>query len=49
MSSDSSSEPEIVLRIRRQDRPGASPRWEEFAVPRRPNMNIAAIKNFFGR
>jgi len=32
----------IVLRIRRQDRPDTAPRWEEFAVPRRPNMNIIA-------
>ncbi|MGH7179347.1 MAG: succinate dehydrogenase iron-sulfur subunit [Tepidisphaeraceae bacterium] len=30
----------VILRIRRQDGPAASPRWEEFSVPRRPNMNI---------
>jgi len=30
----------IELRIRRQDAPGASPRWEEFSLPYRPNMNV---------
>jgi len=36
----------VVLRIRRQDRPDAAPRWEEFAVPRRPNMNIIACLQY---
>jgi succinate dehydrogenase / fumarate reductase iron-sulfur subunit len=30
----------ITIRILRQDGPGKPSRWEEFAVPRRPNMNI---------
>jgi len=30
----------IIIRIRRQDGPSAPSRWEEFAVPYRPNMNI---------
>jgi succinate dehydrogenase / fumarate reductase iron-sulfur subunit len=30
----------IVIRIRRQDAPDKAARWEEFAVPYRPNMNI---------
>ncbi len=30
----------INIRILRQDGPGKPSRWEEFAVPRRPNMNI---------
>jgi succinate dehydrogenase / fumarate reductase iron-sulfur subunit len=30
----------IILRIRRQDGPHKPSRWEEFAVPYRPNMNI---------
>jgi len=30
----------IELRIRRQDSPTASPRWEEFAFPWQPNMNV---------
>lgn len=30
----------IIIRIRRQDGPNAPSRWEEFAVPYRPNMNI---------
>ena len=42
MSNPSSSPGPVILRIRRQDRPNANARWEEFAVPRRPNMNIIA-------
>ena len=30
----------IELRIRRQDRPGAEPRWEDFSLPHRPSMNV---------
>src|SRR5437660_10458715 len=30
----------VYIRIRRQDGPGKPSRWEEFAVPHRPNMNI---------
>ena len=30
----------ITIRILRQDAPGKPSRWEEFSVPRRPNMNI---------
>jgi succinate dehydrogenase / fumarate reductase iron-sulfur subunit len=30
----------ITIRIRRQDGPEKPSRWEEFAVPHRPNMNI---------
>lgn len=30
----------VVIRLRRQDAPGKPARWEEFAVPHRPNMNI---------
>ena len=30
----------IRIRIKRQDGPSAEPRWEEFDVPHRPNMNI---------
>lgn len=30
----------IELRIRRQDRPTSAPRWEEFAIPHHPNMNV---------
>lgn len=32
----------IELRIRRQDHPTAAPRWEEFALPWRPNMNVVS-------
>lgn len=30
----------VRLTILRQDAPSAAPRWEAFAVPRRPNMNV---------
>src|SRR5688572_8923292 len=30
----------VELRIRRRDNPEALPRWEEFAIPYRPNLNI---------
>jgi succinate dehydrogenase / fumarate reductase, iron-sulfur subunit len=30
----------IIIRIRRQDGPDRETRWEEFAIPYRPNMNI---------
>jgi succinate dehydrogenase / fumarate reductase iron-sulfur subunit len=40
------SEQGIILRIRRQDQPDASPRWEEFSVPRRPNANIISCLQY---
>jgi len=30
----------IELRIQRQDTPTSAPRWEEFSLPYRPNMNV---------
>lgn len=36
----------IKLRIRRQDRPEAPSRWEEFAIPYRPNMNVIACLQY---
>ncbi|MBI4468502.1 MAG: succinate dehydrogenase iron-sulfur subunit [Acidobacteria bacterium] len=30
----------IELKIKRRDRPEAPPRWEEFAIEYRPNMNV---------
>jgi succinate dehydrogenase / fumarate reductase, iron-sulfur subunit len=30
----------VLIRIKRQDGPGKAPRWEEFSVPSRPNLNI---------
>jgi succinate dehydrogenase / fumarate reductase iron-sulfur subunit len=30
----------VTIRIRRQDAPDKPHRWEEFSVPRRPNMNV---------
>jgi succinate dehydrogenase / fumarate reductase iron-sulfur subunit len=46
MSSEPAAERQIILRVRRQDRPDAPPRWEEFAVPRRPNMNIISCLQY---
>src|ERR1043165_1379272 len=31
---------EVVLRIRRRDKQDEPARWEEFALPYRPNLNI---------
>ncbi len=33
---------QIVLKIKRQLNPGDTPRWEEFALPWRPNMNVTS-------
>ena len=33
----------IVVKIKRQDGPDATPRWEEFEVPYRPNMNVISV------
>jgi len=46
MSPSSDSEKRITIRIRRQDSPTATPRWEEFAVPQRPNMNIISCLQY---
>jgi succinate dehydrogenase / fumarate reductase iron-sulfur subunit len=42
VSASAAPEPDrkILIRIRRQDGPDQPSRWEEFAVPHRPNMNI---------
>jgi len=37
-----SSTKDVIIKIRRQDGPGKPSRWEEFAVPHRPNLNIIA-------
>lgn len=37
---------EVIIRIRRQDGPDKPARWEEFAVPRRPNMNIISCLQY---
>ena len=36
----------IIIRIRRQDGPNKPSRWEEFSVPRRPNMNIISCLQY---
>ena len=42
MSDETTGGRVIRLRVRRQDHPHADARWEEFAVPYRPNLNIIA-------
>ncbi len=36
----------VTLRIRRQDGPGKPSRWEEFAVPHRPQMNVISCLQY---
>ena len=36
----------IIIRIRRQDGPDKPHRWEEFAVPYRPNMNVISCLQY---
>jgi succinate dehydrogenase iron-sulfur subunit len=33
----------VAVRIRRQDRPGSAPYWQEFEVPFQPSMNVIAV------
>ncbi len=40
------SDRKVIIRIRRQDGPGKPSRWEEFAVPFRPNMNIISCLQY---
>ncbi len=40
------SDRQVILRIRRQDGPQAEARWEEFAVPFRPQMNIISCLQY---
>jgi succinate dehydrogenase / fumarate reductase iron-sulfur subunit len=46
MSAAIEGERVIVVRIRRQDRPDGDARWEEFAVPRRPNANVISCLQY---
>src|ERR1043165_6663695 len=45
-ASSQSTDRKIIIRIRRQDGPNAAGRWEEFAVPYRPNMNIISCLQY---
>jgi succinate dehydrogenase / fumarate reductase iron-sulfur subunit len=36
----------VIIRIRRQDGPDKPVRWEEFAVPHRPNMNVISCLQY---
>ena len=46
MSQEPVTDRRIILRIRRQERPDAMSRWEEFAIPYRLNMNIIACLQY---
>jgi succinate dehydrogenase / fumarate reductase iron-sulfur subunit len=37
---------QIIIRIRRQDGPNQPHRWEEFAVPHRPNINVISCLQY---
>ena len=44
--SPNESKENVILRIRRQDAPEKPSRWEEFSVPRRPQMNIISCLQY---
>jgi succinate dehydrogenase / fumarate reductase iron-sulfur subunit len=46
MIATNTPEQTVTLRIRRQDGPTQAPRWEEFAVPLRPNMNVISCLQY---
>lgn len=46
MVAGNTDERKIIIRIKRQDGPNQPPRWEEFAVPHRPNMNIISCLQY---
>jgi succinate dehydrogenase / fumarate reductase iron-sulfur subunit len=46
MIASNTSEKAVTIRIRRQDGPDKPSRWEEFAVPYRPNMNIISCLQY---
>jgi succinate dehydrogenase / fumarate reductase, iron-sulfur subunit len=46
MIATNTPEKTVTIRIRRQDGPDKMPRWEEFAVPYRPNMNIISCLQY---
>jgi len=39
----------IELRIKRQDRPGSEPYWQNFSIPYRPNMNVISALQWIQR
>jgi succinate dehydrogenase / fumarate reductase iron-sulfur subunit len=36
-------EKRVLVRIRRQERPGSPTYWEEFSIPHRPNLNVIVL------
>jgi succinate dehydrogenase / fumarate reductase iron-sulfur subunit len=43
---DTTPDRKIILRVRRQETAGDNLRWEEFAVPYRPNMNVISCLQY---
>ncbi len=41
-----STDRKITIRIKRQDGPKSTSRWEEFAIPYRPNMNLISCLQY---
>lgn len=37
------SQPPIVVKIQRQDKPDTAPYWQTFSIPYRPNMNVTSV------
>lgn len=46
MIAPNTPEARVTIRIKRQDGPDKPARWEDFAVPRRPNMNIISALQY---
>ncbi|MCC6424404.1 MAG: succinate dehydrogenase iron-sulfur subunit [Phycisphaerales bacterium] len=46
MVASNTGERKVIIRIRRQDGPDKPSRWEEFAIPHRPNMNIISCLQY---
>ncbi|MGN6505298.1 MAG: succinate dehydrogenase iron-sulfur subunit [Tepidisphaeraceae bacterium] len=45
-SAGRTSHANVTIKIKRQDGPGKPSRWEEFSVPRRPQMNIISCLQY---
>lgn len=43
MEADTKTKADIRLRVLRQDGPDQKPRWETFAIPYQPNMNVISL------
>jgi len=46
MTMSNNTDKNVLIRIRRQDGPSSPPRWEEFAIPLRPHMNVISCLQY---